>query len=69
MNEKELSEDFDEILWEAGLFEGALGDRALILNKDEDCGVKENNDHVEMNNEVVHKGLADKYLGSSSGHF
>jgi len=46
-----------------------LGDRALILNEDEDCGVKENDDRVEMNNEVVHKGLTYKYLGLSSVRF
>jgi hypothetical protein len=72
MNEKELHEKFEEVLWEAKLFEEVLGNRAspaLILNEDEgfikDCGdarEKETEDCVEMNNRAIAKELADKYL-------
>jgi hypothetical protein len=71
MNEKELNEDFEEILRETTLFEEVLGNRAspaLILNEDEgfmkDCGSvreKETEDRIKMNNRAVHKELADKY--------
>jgi len=67
MSEKELNEDFEEVLREEGLFEDVLGDRALILNEDpvnDRGGVRkeENEDRVEMNNEATHEELADKYL-------
>jgi hypothetical protein len=70
MNEKELNEDFEEVLWETKLFEEVLGNRAspaLILNKGfiKDCGSvreKETEDRIEMNNRSVHKELADKYV-------
>ncbi|MDR2596948.1 MAG: hypothetical protein LBC76_06465 [Treponema sp.] len=70
MNERELNEDFEEVLREVKLFEEVLGNRAspaLILNEDftKDCGdtgEKENEDRVAMNNRAVHEELADKYL-------
>jgi hypothetical protein len=69
MNEKELNEDFEEVLREAKLFEEVLNTRAspaLILNEDfmkdgDDAGEKETEDRIEMNNRAVHKELADKY--------
>jgi hypothetical protein len=71
MKEKEINEEFEEVLREAKLFEEVLGNRAspaLIFNEDEgfmkDCGdtkEKETEDRIEMNNRAVHKELADKY--------
>jgi hypothetical protein len=77
MNEKELYEDFEEVLRETKLFEEVLGNRAspsLILNEEcpiENCGnirEKESEDRIEMNNEAVIKELADKYLSQDWNH-